>query len=65
MKIRLTGVIGGLNFIAGLAEVLATARLLGCDGGALASSVVCLNWLRREAKPDMIIFYQPVLRTVP
>ena len=55
MKIRFMGVVWALYFLTGLAWALDVDGLLEMEGGALlACSVVCLNWFRRDAKPDMV-----------
>lgn len=59
MKIRRTGVLGGwyVVILDSFLEVVADLALIArCDGagGARARSVVCLNWFKRDAKPDMV-----------
>ena len=54
IKIRRTGVVGGVYVFVGLDGALAMELLERHDGIVLVCWVVCLNWSRREAKPDMV-----------
>jgi hypothetical protein len=55
MKIRRTGVAGGVYVFAGLGGALVMEPLERDDGTLLFCSAVCFNWFRRDAKPDIVL----------